>query len=1042
MAMKSVCTRAKYFSIILAISLFSGQSLFAAGSGTIKGKILDSLTGDPLIGVNVVVVGTNLGASSNLDGKVIIHDVPSGEKILKISYIGYFPIMEQVVVPEGGVIEKVFRLKPQPMDGQEEVVTSGYKNKGHGPAINQQLQSVNVTNVLSSEKMHELPDATIAESIGRLPGVTMIRQNGEANQVIIRGMSPQFNNVTIEGVPMVSTNGGLAATNSNNGSSNYSDRSIDLSMISDDLIDCVEVSKSLMPNMDANSIGGTVNLTLKEAPMGFHSELQVNGGYNDLTTNWKNYKAIGRISDRFFNDAIGVRVQLNAEDRALPSQQFNVTYGSGAVESIIANPLTYYPVQTAKTARLTVDDLDRKRYGASVVFDFESDFVDLKFFNIYTKKKDHDTKIDYTTLLDAIDFGSGWGEFTSLYTIQDFTTEERTHSLQAKFRFAGTELDASYAYTKSNYSNPVYAFSFVQTGTPNPYTGTTYNIYTQPATLMNIAKPNLKEDQWYMPGVDYAHNFLNDNSNDVKIDYHIPFRMSDYLSGTISLGGKYHEFNRVTNGFSEYYTMQWGGSNIRQFAFSAFLQAYYPNPYDTKIDINQGISAQNFTQAGYTPPTFLKGAYEWLQWGYDPNLLYNIGKAWQAFEPIGQLWVDGSDSYNSVIEAREQLGASYAMGEFNVGSGLTVVAGARWEQVKGFYSAYVVQTNGSNQNGIQGIPVWRTIDATHVNFFPSVNLKYKLTENLQFFGAYYASASRPNFSDLSPLVDYSIGTSNSINAASNPYLAPALAYNYDIGGSLFSNDVGLFSVDFFYKKLTNLPYSVPGYMPAPVNRRYIYQAPASFVPNLPPVTYFDTTFLARNAALQTNIPVNNPEDAFARGVELSWQTHLWYLPGVLSGLVLDLNVSFMGSNALYPYLSQKDKIKADSTFGHGSYSYTYYNKYYTRSGSVLNMPDATYNAIIGWDYLGFSSRVSLQYRGKTLESLDPKYSMTDSYYDGGLLVDVMVKQKLTDHLSVFVNFIDLGSRIDSYYFNSPAGNLPANQQMNGLSMQFGAGYVF
>jgi hypothetical protein len=54
----------------------------------------------------------------------------------------------------------------------------------------------------------------------------------------------------------------------------------------------------------------------------------------------------------------------------------------------------------------------------------------------------------------------------------------------------------------------------------------------------------------------------------------------------------------------------------------------------------------------------------------------------------------------------------------------------------------------------------------------------------------------------------------------------------------------------------------------------------------------------------------------------------------------------------------------------------------------------------------------------------------------------MVKQKLTDHLSVFVNFIDLGSRIDSYYFNSPAGNLPANQQMNGLSMQFGAGYVF
>jgi hypothetical protein len=108
MTMRTVRFCAKYFSIILAMSLFSGQSLFAAGSGTIKGKILDSLTGDPLIGVNVIVVGTNLGASSNLDGKVIIHDVPSGEKTLKISYIGYFPIMEQVVVPDSGVSKKNF----------------------------------------------------------------------------------------------------------------------------------------------------------------------------------------------------------------------------------------------------------------------------------------------------------------------------------------------------------------------------------------------------------------------------------------------------------------------------------------------------------------------------------------------------------------------------------------------------------------------------------------------------------------------------------------------------------------------------------------------------------------------------------------------------------------------------------------------------------------------------------------------------------------------------------------------------------------------
>jgi hypothetical protein len=212
---------------------------------------------------------------------------------------------------------------------------------------------------------------------------------------------------------------------------------------------------------------------------------------------------------------------------------------------------------------------------------------------------------------------------------------------------------------------------------------------------------------------------------------------------------------------------------------------------------------------------------------------------------------------------------------------------------------------------------------------------------------------------------------------------------------------------------------------------------------LPPVAYFDTAYLNQTANQNTSciIPINNPENAYARGIELSWQTHFWYLPGVLSGLVLDLNVAFMSSNALYPYFNNAT-IKKDSTLSNGNWKYTYYNAYLTRAGSLLNMPDAVYNAIIGWDYLGFSSRVSFKYQGKTIVSLDPVYSMADIYYDGALQVDITLKQKLTDHLLIFANFIDIGSHIDSYYMNTLAGEMPTNQQMNRWSMQFGAGYVF
>ena len=702
--------------------------------------------------------------------------------------------------------------------------------------------------------------------------------------------------------------------------------------------------------------------------------------------------------------------------------------------------MVYSLLQYTNNAGLIVDNIDRKRYGGSVVLDYESDFMDLKFFNIYTQKQDHDNRFDFMTYFDPDALNQSWGEFQSLYTTQDFTTEERTHSLQAKFKFAGTELDASYSYTKSDYNNSVYGFYFVQRLSGNPYY-VNQNLYAQPSALLSVAVPLLKRpNYWNMPEIDYAHNFLNDNTNDVKIDYHIPFRVSDDFSGTVSIGGKYHEFDRVTTGFSEYYSDQWGGSDLREPQISAFLQHYYPGPYNTTIDVNQGISAMNFLQNGYTAPTFLKGAYQLPSWSYDFNLLYNIGQNWLAYLPQGQWWVDGVQSYNSDMEAKEQLGAGYFMGEFNAGSNLSFVAGVRWEQVKGDYSAYSLFSNGSNQNGVSRIPAWRTVDAVHADFFPSVNLKYKASESVQFFGAYYASASRPNFSDLAPLENYS---GNFINAAGNPYLGPALANNFDIGGSVFSNDVGLFTADFFYKEIKDLPYDMPGYMPSSYGRSLIYGAPSDMLNRLPPVAYFDTAYLNQATYQNTScaIPINNPENAYARGIEFSWQTHFWYLPGLLSGLVLDLNAAFMSSHTVYPYFNNTT-VRKDSTLSGSSWKYTYYNAYLTRPGSLLNMPDAMYNAIIGWDYLGFSSRVSFKYQGKTLANLDPTYSVGDTYYDGEFLVDIMLKQKLTDHLTVFANLVNIGSHIDSYNMNTLAGSMPVSQQLYGFSMQFGARYVF
>jgi hypothetical protein len=158
--------------------------------------------------------------------------------------------------------------------------------------------------------------------------------------------------------------------------------------------------------------------------------------------------------------------------------------------------------------------------------------------------------------------------------------------------------------------------------------------------------------------------------------------------------------------------------------------------------------------------------------------------------------------------------------------------------------------------------------------------------------------------------------------------------------------------------------------------------------------------------------------------------------------VLDVNASIMSSRTLYPYFNGNAVIK-DSVVRASGTTYTYYQAYRTRPGALVNMPKATYNVIVGWDYLGFSSRVSFRYQQTTLTSLDSKFSIADAYYDNVLLMDIMVKQKIVGNVSVFANFTNIGSHVDDYYYHAPINlNLPTSQQTYGFNAQFGVSFYY
>ena len=125
-------------------------------------------------------------------------------------------------------------------------------------AINKQLAAKSLVNVVSSDRIQELPDANAAESVARVPGVTIKREGGEGNKVVIRGLSPKYNSITVDGTRLASTDA--------------DDRSTDLSMISQYMLDGIEVTKAGTPELDGDVLGGSVNFLLKKAKPGFNEK--------------------------------------------------------------------------------------------------------------------------------------------------------------------------------------------------------------------------------------------------------------------------------------------------------------------------------------------------------------------------------------------------------------------------------------------------------------------------------------------------------------------------------------------------------------------------------------------------------------------------------------------------------------------------------------------------------------------------------------------------------------------------------------------------
>ncbi|HTY01252.1 MAG TPA: carboxypeptidase-like regulatory domain-containing protein, partial [Bacteroidota bacterium] len=296
-----------FFALMMVVSLGTSCLFAQGGSGQISGTVIDAVTNAALPGASVWLKGTSLGQSTDPDGKYMIRAVPVGTYTLVVRFIGYVGKEVSVEVKPDNTTLKDFSLAPQAVEGQEVVVT--VQARGQQDAINQQLSSSTITNVVSSERIHELPDASAAAALARLPGVSLM--NGD--EVVIRGVQAKQNIILLNGVKLPSTDMYNRATN--------------LGFISSNMLSGIEVTKAITPDMDANAIGGVVNLTLREAPANLHFDVLAQGGYNTMIRSTDSYKYWLSVSDRFFDDQFGIFVQGSADRSLGGDDQASVAFG-------------------------------------------------------------------------------------------------------------------------------------------------------------------------------------------------------------------------------------------------------------------------------------------------------------------------------------------------------------------------------------------------------------------------------------------------------------------------------------------------------------------------------------------------------------------------------------------------------------------------------------------------------------------------------------------------------------------------------------------
>lgn len=731
-----------------------------AATGTIVGRVTDADTRLALGGTRVSIPGTNLSTYADSTGGYVLTGVPSGMQTVEFHYVGY-PAMTLNTAVADGVSVPLNAIFAAGDTVRLAAITIEGDAVGQARAINQQRAAETLSSFVAADEIGRFPDQNAAESMQRIPGLALYRDQGEGRFIVVRGIRPDLNSVKLNGVAMASPERG--------------DRTIALDVLPSDALAAIEVTKVPTPDMDADGLGGTINVKTKSAfdGEGRQVALTTQGQYNNLRERFSSKVSL-TVADTFKDGTVGFVFSPTWQERRFGSNNFEEAGGwtLKAVPGATGGQQAYFFNEPA----FREYEITRHRYGANVALELKPDHDSFYYLRgTFSKFNDHENRY-------VLDLPFSEGTLTALTDTTATVTDVRRERHDIRFRdknqalwalVAGGEktvgpwrLDARWAYSIGTEARPAettvrfrkgtrgtnWSYSFAD-GTYHPVLSVTGGNLSDPALYNEISRFRVVNS----PGRESESNV----AANARYEFPATGRTRFYLKAGAELRQKDKRSDNETTDFAV----------PASFTFAAM--------------------AEPQTSADY--PFFSTGLR-----ASTPKI--QAAMAAGGFTPTRLFAESTQDDWTST----EDIGAGYLMGGLSVGP-LHAIAGARVERTK-----YL--NTGNEVTGATAKAVSRGRDYT--NTLPSLHLRYDLTPATVLRAAWSNSLARPSFDDSA--LRRSVDLAASRVTEGNPALQPLESSNLDASFEHYFPSLGLLSAAYFHKDISHFTYqkTIPGGDPA------------------------------------------------------------------------------------------------------------------------------------------------------------------------------------------------------------------------------------